>query len=53
MQIAIGPTRIRVEVTGDAILRLGIVEGKPVQALIKSVSLKVLSMAPAREDGTS
>lgn len=43
VQIAVGPTRILAEVTRDAVSRLGIAEGKPLYALIKSVSLEVIS----------
>jgi molybdate transport system ATP-binding protein len=46
VQLAIGRTRILAEVTRDAVSRLGIVEGMSLQALIKSVSLEVLSTAP-------
>lgn len=50
VQIAVGTTRLLAEVTSDAILRLGIVDGKQVQALIKSMSLEVLSTTPAPEE---
>jgi molybdate transport system ATP-binding protein len=53
VQIAVGTTRILAEVTSDAVARLGIVNGKPVQALIKSVSLEVLTTTPTREDVTT
>ena len=46
VQLAVGRTRILAEVTSDAVSRLGIVEGASLQALIKSVSLEVLSTAP-------
>jgi molybdate transport system ATP-binding protein len=43
VQIAVGATHVLAEVTRDAISRLGIGAGRPVQALIKSVSLEVLA----------
>lgn len=46
VQLAVGRTRILAEVTRDAVSRLGIVEGASLHALIKSVSLEVLSTAP-------
>ena len=53
VQLAVGRARILAEVTRDAVSRLGIVEGKLLHALIKSVSLEVLSTMPALEDVTS
>jgi molybdate transport system ATP-binding protein len=50
VQLAVGRTRILAEVTRDAVSRLGIVKGMQLQALIKSVSLEVLSTTPAPED---
>jgi molybdate transport system ATP-binding protein len=50
VQIAVGSTRILAEVTKDAVSRLAIVEGKPLHALIKSVSLEVLTTMPGPED---
>ncbi len=47
VQLTVGRTHILAEVTRDAVSRLGIVEGKPLHALIKSVSLEVLSTMPA------
>lgn len=49
VQLAVGRTHILAEVTKDAVSRLAIVEGKPLHALIKSVSLEVLSTMAARE----
>lgn len=49
VQIAVGRTHILAEVTSDTVCRLGIAEGRPLHALIKSVSLEVLSTMPARE----
>ena len=41
VQLQVGGARLLAEVTHDAIANLGIVEGKPLYALIKSVSLQV------------
>ncbi|MGE0459761.1 MAG: molybdenum ABC transporter ATP-binding protein [Vicinamibacterales bacterium] len=41
VQLDVGRTRILAEVTRDAVARLGIVEGKALHALVKSVSLEV------------
>ena len=41
VQLQVGSARLLAEVTQDAISNLGIVEGKPLYALIKSVSLQV------------
>ncbi len=41
VQLQVGSARLLAEVTQDAIANLGIVEGKPLYALIKSVSLDV------------
>jgi ABC-type molybdate transport system ATPase subunit len=41
--LQVGSARLLAEVTQDAISNLGIVEGKPLYALIKSVSLQVRS----------
>jgi molybdate transport system ATP-binding protein len=49
VQLAVGRTQILAEVTRDAVARLGIVEGMALQALIKSVSLEVLSTSSAPE----
>lgn len=46
VQLVIGRTPILAEVTRDAVARLGIVEGMPLQALIKSMSLEVLPTSP-------
>lgn len=43
VQVAIGATRLLAEVTRDAVTRLAIAPGRPVHALIKSVSIDVLS----------
>ena len=43
VQIAIGGTRLLAEVTRDAVARLGITVGMPIHALIKSVSIDVLT----------
>jgi molybdate transport system ATP-binding protein len=42
VQLAVGSARLLAEVTRDAVARLGVVEGKALHALIKSVSLEVL-----------
>lgn len=42
VQLAVGRTRLLAEVTRDAVQRLAIAEGRPLRALIKSVSLEVL-----------
>jgi molybdate transport system ATP-binding protein len=42
VQLAVGNARLLAEVTRDAVARLGVVEGKALHALIKSVSLEVL-----------
>ena len=41
VQIAVGRNLLLAEVTRDAVARLGLEPGKPVQALIKSVSIDV------------
>jgi molybdate transport system ATP-binding protein len=43
VQIAIGATHLLAEVTRDAIARLDIAVGRPLYALIKSVSIDVIS----------
>ena len=43
VQIAIGGTRLLAEVTRDAVARLAITVGTPIHALIKSVSIDVLT----------
>ncbi|HUG52692.1 MAG TPA: molybdenum ABC transporter ATP-binding protein [Vicinamibacteria bacterium] len=43
VQIAVGEVRLLAEVTRDAVAQLGIVTGMPLHALIKSVSLEVLT----------
>ena len=53
VQLALGRTRILAEVTIDAVSRLGIVEGMHLQALVKSVSLEVLSTSLAPEDAAT
>jgi molybdate transport system ATP-binding protein len=50
VQLAVGRTCILAEVTRDAVSRLSITEGMQLQALIKSVSLEVLSTAQAPQD---
>jgi molybdate transport system ATP-binding protein len=54
VQLAVGRTHILAEVTRDAVSRLGIVEGRPLHALIKSMSLEVLSTtrSPSRNSGS-
>jgi len=52
VQLAVGRAHILAEVTRDAVSRLDIVEGKPLHALIKSVSLEVLSTMTSREGVT-
>lgn len=49
VQLAVGGTRLLAEVTHDAVARLGIRKGAHVHALIKSVSLEVLSTSPLPE----
>jgi molybdate transport system ATP-binding protein len=50
VQIAVGEVRLLAEVTRDAVAQLGIVTGMPLHALIKSVSLEVLtSQAPTTQ----
>jgi len=51
VQIAIARAHILAEVTRDTVFRLGLVEGRPLWALIKAVSLEVLSTVPARAPG--
>jgi molybdate transport system ATP-binding protein len=41
VQIAIGGVRLLAEVTRDAVQTLGIAEGLPIYALVKSVSLEI------------
>jgi molybdate transport system ATP-binding protein len=53
VQLAVGRTRLLAEVTRDAVTRLRIVEGMPLHALIKSVSLEVLSTTSRPEDAGS
>ena len=48
VQLQVGGARLLAEITGDAVERLGIVEGKRLHALIKSVSLEV---SAGRADG--
>ena len=43
VQIAVGPTLLLAEVTRDAVARLGLAAGVPVYALIKSVSIDLLT----------
>jgi molybdate transport system ATP-binding protein len=43
VQLALGPSRLLAEVTRDAISTLGIVPGRPLHALIKSVSIQTFS----------
>jgi molybdate transport system ATP-binding protein len=52
VQLAVGRTRILAEVTRDAVTRLGIVEGMRLHALIKSVSLEVLSTSTRPDAAT-
>jgi molybdate transport system ATP-binding protein len=42
VQVAVGSVRLLAEVTRDAVAQLGIVEGMPLHALIKSMSLELL-----------
>jgi len=42
VQVAIGGVLLLAEVTRDAIARLGLAGGKPLYALIKSVSIAVI-----------
>ena len=53
VQLAVGPARILAEVTRDAVMRLRIVEGTQLHALIKSVSLEVLSTSPRLQEVAS
>jgi molybdate transport system ATP-binding protein len=53
VQLAVGRTRVLAEVTRDAVTRLRIVEGMPLHALIKSVSLEVLSTTRRPEDAAT
>ena len=50
VQVAVGEVRLLAEVTRDAVAQLGILPGRPIHALIKSVSLEVRATesAPAR-----
>jgi molybdate transport system ATP-binding protein len=50
VQLAVGRTRLLAEITRDAVARLRVVEGAPLHALIKSVSLEVLSASPRAAD---
>lgn len=50
VQLTVGGAPILADVTRDAVSRLGIVEGMPLRALVKSVSLEVLSTTPGPED---
>ena len=43
VQITVGAVRLLAEVTLDAVSALGIVEGQPLHALVKSVSIDVLA----------
>jgi molybdate transport system ATP-binding protein len=45
VQIAVGGLRLLAEVTRDAVDRLGIAPGRPIHALVKSVSIEVQPMA--------
>jgi molybdopterin-binding protein len=51
VQIAVGGVRLLAEVTRDAIGRLGIAEGLPLHALVKSVSIEVQASGAAQESG--
>lgn len=51
VQIAAGPTLILAEVTRDAVATLGIAVGRPLFALIKSVSIDVVGPVPGAADG--
>jgi molybdate transport system ATP-binding protein len=53
VQLAVGPTRLLAEVTRDAVAQLGIAPGRPLHALIKSVSLDVSPRANAAYIGSS
>jgi molybdate transport system ATP-binding protein len=46
VQMAVGEVRLLAEVTRDAVAQLGIAEGMPLHALVKSVSLEVRETAP-------
>jgi molybdate transport system ATP-binding protein len=46
VQVAVGEVRLLAEVTRDAVTHLGIVNGLPIHALIKSVSIEVLAARP-------
>ena len=49
VQLAVGRTHLLAEVTRDAVARLRVVEGAPLHALVKSVSLEVRVTGPVRE----
>jgi molybdate transport system ATP-binding protein len=51
VQVAIGNVRLLAEVTADAIARLRLAAGVEVYALIKSVSIDVISRAASRSSG--
>jgi molybdate transport system ATP-binding protein len=53
VQLAVGPTRLLAEVTRDAVSQLAIAPGRPLHALIKSVSLDVSPRATAASIGSS
>jgi molybdate transport system ATP-binding protein len=46
IQLAVGGARLLAEVTRDAVSRLGIEVGRPLQALIKSVSIEMQAAEP-------
>jgi molybdate transport system ATP-binding protein len=46
VQIAVGEIRLLAEVTRDAVAQLGIVTGLPLHALVKSLSIEVLTGPP-------
>jgi molybdate transport system ATP-binding protein len=46
IQLSVGGVRLLAEVTRDAVSRLGIAVGLPLQALIKSVSIEVQAAEP-------
>ena len=46
VQVAVGHTLLLAEITADALMRLEIVVGRRVYALVKSVSINLLTMAP-------
>jgi molybdate transport system ATP-binding protein len=53
VQIAVGDVLLLAEVTRDAVITLGIVVGLPIHALIKSVSIELLTASSARSARTS